>query len=76
MDQLMLEQLRDAGVQRIQSQVSDIQRQERFQLQLTGDLDRVDAAMLVNAASPFVNEIAAMLGEQLPVANVLQQKVH
>jgi glycine/D-amino acid oxidase-like deaminating enzyme len=34
---------------------------------------RVD--VLVNAAGPHINDVAAMLGETLPVSNVFQQKI-
>lgn len=39
------------------------------------DIQIVTADMVVNAAGPHLNEVGAMLGYQLPVHNVYQQKV-
>ena len=72
----MLEQIRAQGGRLVRGAVSEIVSGDRFDLQLSGsDVTAVTAAVIVNAAGPFVNHIAAMLGEALPIHNVFQQKI-
>lgn len=40
-----------------------------------GRRETLSARHIVNAAGPFLNQIAAMLGDTLPIKNVLQQKL-
>jgi glycine/D-amino acid oxidase-like deaminating enzyme len=75
MGQLMLEHLREAGLTRVLGQVTAIERSQRYSLILDGDIGTVTTEQVVNAAGPFVGEIAGMLGESLPITNILQQKV-
>ena len=75
--QYMLEELRAAGGRLVRGRVRGISRSSGFLLDVAGangdECWRAD--VLVNAAGPFLGEIAAMLGETLPVHNVFQQKL-
>lgn len=73
--QAMLERFRAAGGKRITAELVGIDRPADFRLVLSSDPLVLKAGRIVNAAGPFLNEIAAMLGETLPVSNVLQQKI-
>ena len=77
MGQFMLERLKDRGVRRVTGRVVAIERGRRFAIELRSpDGDRrLSSDVVVNAAGPFVGEIAGMLGVELPVKNVLQQKI-
>ena len=72
--QLMLERMRAVGVQLRRAAVTGIQVGPRFTLQLDG-AGVLHADRVVNAAGPFFTKIAAMLGEDLPVRCVYQQKI-
>jgi glycine/D-amino acid oxidase-like deaminating enzyme len=73
--QFMLEAIRERGGKLLRGRVVAIERDSRFSLSLT-DGSTIGADRLVNAAGPFVGEIAAMLGEDdLAVTNVFQQKI-
>ena len=72
----MLEQIRGRGGKLLRGAVSAIEEGKNFILKISNsDVTELTAGVIVNAAGPFVNNIAAMLGEQLPVHNVFQQKV-
>jgi len=73
----MLEQIREQGGRLVRGSVSAISKDERFALRVDGasDVDVVAADVVVNAAGPFVHRIAAMLGEDLPVQNIFEQKI-
>jgi glycine/D-amino acid oxidase-like deaminating enzyme len=77
MGQLMLEAIREAGGRLVRGEVRSIVASEGFAMELaTPDgMRRLHAGRLVNAAGPFVRDIAAMLGEDLPVKCVYQQKI-
>lgn len=78
MGQVMLEAIRDAGGRLVRGEVKSVARSgEAFDLEVaTGEgTRRIRADKVVNAAGPFVNDIAAMLGESLPVKCVYQQKI-
>ena len=75
--QFMLERLRTAGVELRRAAVTGIEAGSRFTLHLDG-LDGpcvLHADKVVNAAGPFFTRVAAMLGEDLPVRCVFQQKI-
>lgn len=74
MGQLMLERLRIADLRVTRARVENITSGAAFSLALD-DGTTVHAAKLVNAAGPWVAHIAELLGEALPVRNVLQQKL-
>jgi glycine/D-amino acid oxidase-like deaminating enzyme len=75
--QYMLEQVRAVGGRFRRARVSKIEKASAFKLELeaNGQREIIRADVIVNAAGPFVSNVASMLGEQLPIFNVLQQKV-
>ncbi|MBA2401103.1 MAG: FAD-binding oxidoreductase [Bradyrhizobium sp.] len=75
---LMLEEVRAAGGAVGRARVTEIVRQDGgFTLKMRGEdgEQTLHAGILVNAAGPYVAEIARMLGEELPVENVFHQKI-
>lgn len=75
MGQYMLQAFRAAGGRRLTGKVDHIEKADGFSVQLDGGATTVRAARIVNAAGPFVGEIAAMLGMDLPIENWVQQKI-
>ncbi|MDE2790770.1 MAG: FAD-binding oxidoreductase [Paracoccaceae bacterium] len=77
MGQFMLESIREAGGRFIPGRVILVERDGSFQLdvKLHGETKQIRAEAIVNAAGPYVCEIAGMLGVDLPITNVLQQKI-
>jgi glycine/D-amino acid oxidase-like deaminating enzyme len=70
----MLERMRERGVTLMRGAVTAIDKDKRFAL----EIDRthtLHAEQVVNAAGPHASHIASMLGEELPLMNVFQQKV-
>ncbi|MGI9233072.1 MAG: NAD(P)/FAD-dependent oxidoreductase [Woeseiaceae bacterium] len=74
---LMLARFKEAGGRRLQGEVTEISsgqpyllRAETKQRALT-----VSARVIVNAAGPFTADIARLLGADLPVTNIYQQKI-
>ncbi len=75
---LMLEEIRAAGGTVSLARVTEIVRQDgSFALKMRSEEGEqtLDAEILVNAAGPYVADIAQMLGEALPVENVFHQKI-
>jgi len=70
----MLEKIRERGGRLLRGAVTSIEAGRRFQLEIDSGIT-VEAEQIVNAAGPFANHIAGMLGETLPVTNLFQQKV-
>lgn len=77
MGAFMLERLREAGSRRVTGEVVGIAHDGAYRIELrTADgRHRLAADAIVNAGGPFAPRIAEMLGETLPIRNVLQQKV-
>jgi glycine/D-amino acid oxidase-like deaminating enzyme len=75
--QYMLETMRPLGAQFQQARVVGITKTDRFVVDVIADGARqsIKADIIVNAAGPFAAHIAAMHGEELPIFNVLQQKI-
>jgi len=73
--QYMLEGFRAAGGHRISGKVTAIERVASFRTHLTAQAAEVRSDRIVNAAGPFVDEIAKMMGVRLPIRNTLQQKI-
>ncbi len=73
----MLERIRAAGGRVLRARVRGIGGGAPFALDLEGPEGRATlrADRIVNAAGPFLGDVAAMLGEELPVQNVFQQKI-
>ncbi|MCP4332418.1 MAG: FAD-binding oxidoreductase [Gammaproteobacteria bacterium] len=72
--QYMLEVMRLRGVRLLRGKVIGIEQTDAFRLKLDNG-DTIHAECLVNAAGPFVGDIAAMLDISLPVKNIFQQKI-
>lgn len=77
MGQYMLEQFRAAGGRLVRAQLKAISSARPFVLELEGEAGAATlrAGRLVNAAGPFLKDVANMLGEDLPVKCLYQQKI-
>ena len=77
MGQLMLEAIREAGGSVVRGEVKAIIPGAPFTLEVATKkgMLQLRADRVVNAAGPFIRDVAAMLGEDLPVKCVYQQKV-
>jgi glycine/D-amino acid oxidase-like deaminating enzyme len=75
--QFMLEAIRAAGGRVLRGEVVAIEGAAPFTLAIETPEGQVSlrAARLVNAAGPFLRDVAAMLGEDLPVSCIYQQKI-
>ena len=75
--QAMLEAIRANGGSLIKGKLAGIAGSAPFLLDVRTDAGtrRIRAEKLVNAAGPFLGEVAKMLGETLPVKCVYQQKI-
>jgi glycine/D-amino acid oxidase-like deaminating enzyme len=73
MGQAMLEEIRAAGGRVVRGEVTSIASGPPFALEVGGVV--LGADRIVNAAGPFIRDVAAMLGEDLPVKCVYQQKI-
>ena len=75
--QLMLQEVRAAGAKRLQGEVLAIDCDSHFGLRVetANGSEAVRADVVVNAAGPFVDRVAAMLELKLPVRNIYQQKI-
>ena len=77
MAQHMLERIRQNGGKRSSARVAGIDHDGKFVLDVeTADgRSRIRADNVVNAAGPFASEFARMIGVDLPIENVFQQKI-
>lgn len=73
--QYMLEQLRSAGGRRLQGEVTGIGPGYCLEVNTAEGVRVVNADVVVNAAGPFAARVARMLGIELPVKNIYQQKI-
>ncbi len=73
----MLERIRAKGGSVIKGRVTHINRTRSFTLGVSSDDGprSITADVIVNAAGPAVGAVARLLGEDLPVFNVFQQKI-
>jgi glycine/D-amino acid oxidase-like deaminating enzyme len=75
--QYLLQKFSAAGGKRLHGEVTEINVKGGYQL-LTKTDDgptTIKADIIINAAGPFVKRIAGMLGVELPVTNIFQQKI-
>jgi len=74
---VMLEYLRNVGIKRVIGDVTEISASDGFKLKVTSPegSKTLVADKIVNAAGPFADRIAAMLGVELPIFNTFQQKI-
>lgn len=70
----MLEQIQERGGTLLRGAVTAIDRDRRFKLEID-QTNAIHAEQLINAAGPYANNVAIMLGEDLPVTNIFQQKI-
>ena len=75
MGQYMLDVFRSSGGKRGTGNVVHIDKGTQFTVHIEGTGPNIAAERIVNAAGPFVGEIATMVGVDLPVQNWLQQKI-
>lgn len=74
MGMLMLKEARNLGLQLLRGEVSGIiKTPSDFQIKLNTS-ETINANKIVIAAGPFIGYIAKMLGIQVPIENILQQK--
>ena len=73
----MLEAYREAGGKRMTGTVKDIVHSDHYSLTVnTADGNKtIKAGKIVNAAGPFADEIAEMIGVELPLHHTFQQKI-
>lgn len=73
----MLENIKQHNGKVIQGQVDAIDHGDDFSVNVkTNDADIcVQANIVVNAAGPYAKEVSGMLSSNLPVVNILQQKI-
>ncbi|MGI9234982.1 MAG: NAD(P)/FAD-dependent oxidoreductase [Woeseiaceae bacterium] len=74
---LMLARFKEAGGRRLQGEVTAIRGGRPYSLyaETNGQALTVSARAIVNAAGPFVADVARMLDTDLPVTNIYQQKI-
>lgn len=75
MGQHMLEAIKALGGVRITGRVKSIDTSAGFNTHLENTTESIQSDRIVNAAGPFINDIARHLGTELPVTNTLQQKI-
>ncbi len=77
MGQLMLEAVKEGGGRLLTGRVVAIDPSSTFGLHIKQESSKsiLRARTVINAAGPFLNEVAAMLGTSLPIKNVFHQKV-
>jgi glycine/D-amino acid oxidase-like deaminating enzyme len=75
--QYLLQNFGKTGGQRMRGHVTSINAEDNYQITASTNagVQRVKANIVVNAAGPFVGRIARMLGVELPVKNIFQQKI-
>ncbi len=75
MGELMLQDYKHNDGLRLKTEVNAIEINDGFVVRNKRDEVIVKAQQLVNAAGPYINSVANMLGTSLPVSNTLQQKI-
>jgi D-arginine dehydrogenase len=75
--QYMLEEIRAVGGRFRQARVTRIEKGRGFTLEIDArdGHETINTDIIVNAAGPFASHLASMIGETLPLVNVLQQKI-
>jgi len=77
MGQYMLQRIQQHGGMRLSAHLKSIDQKQKFVLEVerSDGFERISAEVIVNAAGPFAKDIAAMIGVDLPLKNVFQQKL-
>jgi glycine/D-amino acid oxidase-like deaminating enzyme len=73
--QYMLEQFRALGGKRQKAMVTTIEKSSTFKVTTEGNELQIQTEKIVNAAGPFAGKISRMLGIELPIKNILHQKI-
>lgn len=75
--QFMLDRIRNAGGTLRSAAVSSIQTGGGFIVTLsdTNGVSTIHADVIVNAAGPFAREVAGLIGVDVPMTNIYQQKI-
>lgn len=71
----MLAEFRSCGGHRLQGKVTAIDKEQSYRAVIDGGGSSIEATRIVNAAGPFLSDIAEMVELTLPVQNWLQQKI-
>ncbi len=75
MGQFMLQKFRQASGKMVKADVTGINKNSGFEIHAKKNNISIQAERIVNAAGPFINKIAEMLSDELPVSHTLQQKI-
>ena len=75
--QIMIEYLRQEGVRFETGDVLSVQKSSGYEIEYRTDdeIKKVKSDIIVNAAGPHAQEIASMLGVELDLINIYQQKI-
>jgi glycine/D-amino acid oxidase-like deaminating enzyme len=71
----MLEQSRALGGKRQKAMVTAIEKSSTFKVTTEGNELQIQTEKIVNAAGPFAGKISRMLDIELPIKNILHQKI-
>lgn len=73
----MLHELKTLGGRQLRGRVCAIDAGKRHRVLVSTNegTQTIESTAIVNAAGPFLNDIAALVGDSLPVQNVYQQKI-
>lgn len=77
MGQHMLHHIKQSGGSWLQAKLRGVEKSDRFMLEVegSGGVERIGADVVVNAAGPFARDVAKLMGVDLPLANIFQQKL-
>ncbi len=75
MGSFMLERVREAGGELVRGEVKSVAPGFKIDIATSRGTRTMQADRVVNAAGPLLRDVAAMLGEDLPVKCVYQQKI-
>jgi glycine/D-amino acid oxidase-like deaminating enzyme len=77
MGEFMLQKCKSLGLSRLRGKVTNIRHDGGYQLEVDSQDEKImlDAEIVVNAAGPYIADIANMLGTDLPVKNIFHQKL-
>lgn len=75
--QYMLQKIKGSDGRRLRANVKGIEISDKFRIDVETDegIGQVSAEKIVIAAGPFTKQLAAMIGVDLPIENVFQQKL-
>jgi len=74
MGQYMISSFKNRAGKLLNAEITAIDRHDGYQLHTNQDII-VNAERIVNAAGPYIQQIANMMSTELPISNILQQKI-